>query len=252
MDDFFSIELNNSQSKLTTTTLQKIEYGITNIYRFMIDIIGIPETRHITLKTRFIDDRTSFNQYRNLNASKALATATGFYSFKNNELVIYSGMGEKTTIEISLHEATHAMIAALFGYQTPIWLNEGLATYFESIGYTLTKERTIKASRARLQSLKALTPPRFSKLVNYSAKEWYQQDKTELHYSYSWSLVRYLMSTYQGKMAIRTMLKQLSLDACSKIDSQYYIEKALAKGSGVIEREWYRWIKRGAASTQQF
>ena len=252
VDDYFSIELNNHQSSLTTTTLQKIEYGITNIYRFLIDVVGIQETRHITLKTRFIDDKNEFHLYRNKNASSSLATATEYYSTKNNELVIYSGISEKATIEISLHEATHAIIAALFGYRTPIWLNEGLATYFESIGYTIAKEKTVHAATARINYLKTLQPPKLGKLIKYTPKEWYQKDRAEMHYSTSWALVWYLMSTREGKKAITSMLEQLSRDSCAKIDSMHHIQKALKKDMLTIERDWYQWLKQPMAATQQF
>lgn len=251
-DDFFTLKIDRQYSKLSTTQLRKVESGVTLIYRLLIDIIGVKEVRHINLNLTFIDNKSQFERYKSKVSSTLSASATGFYNNVRNEAVVYSGMGKKITARIALHEATHAIISAMFGTTTPAWLNEGLASYMEEIEVQGTQTRRVGHDPMRVKNMRTLPTPHLNTFLNYSREEWYRESELDRNYAFSWGVVRYLMSSKNGIRVLQEILNRLMDNNCAKIDSIEHINHKYAGGISSFEKGWNRWIKESKIGTQVF
>ncbi len=138
-------------------------------------------------------------------------------------------------LPIILHEGTHAVIAKMFGeIVLPIWLNEGIACYYESMqikgGNKLSGAKTaILDVRARQERTSRSFRPEIIKdylikwpgakvsleyLASLSSEERWNPDsmgeKTGFNYALAESFIDFLMSSQEGRMVLRKIISQVS------------------------------------------
>ncbi|MFH1228091.1 MAG: DUF1570 domain-containing protein [Planctomycetota bacterium] len=116
---------------------------------------------------------------------------------------------KKTTANTLLHEGTHyAIILVQRAYLThkppPIWLNEGLCTYFESGRIEGKKLVNDNISQERFQYIQlAITDKTYIKLSDFInspvSKYSYSQDSASIYYPEGWSLIYFLSKGKDGK-----------------------------------------------------
>ena len=115
------------------------------------------------------------------------------------DLVIYTYMGDRIQQDLR-HELTHAMLHCVLK-SVPIWLDEGLAEYFE-----------VPAGQAGLNAkhLEALRSPnvRFDLARLETLEKVHQMEPAEYHESWAWVHLM-LRSTPQAKKALLDYLQDL-------------------------------------------
>lgn len=129
---------------------------------------------------------------------------------------------KRKTFEVLQHEGFHQFAWHAIGPELPVWLNEGLAQYFEhavlddegrmSLG--LTSQPRIERVKAALSQDNALP---IDTLTRISTKQWanvlrLRPDKANLLYAQSWSLAYFLIHGSDGKHQPKLIdyLKRLS------------------------------------------
>ncbi len=155
------------------------------------------------------------------------AQGSGGMFFLNNRiqgLATYTrGRSRSETFSVLQHEGFHQFAFNYIGPNLPIWLNEGLAQFFQDgilIGGSMTlgvaDADRIERVRVAIQNNTALP---ISDVLNISEKDWAntlntQPDKAALLYAQAWSMTYFLLSvnngSYQGKM--NEYLKLVSRD----------------------------------------
>jgi hypothetical protein len=132
------------------------------------------------------------------------------------------------------HELTHQALYNLLGPQgyaaLPTWLNEGLATFFESSpdpAYARAIDEAREANELiRLTTLCAPFPddPKQARLAYAQSASLVQYIRRE----YGWSRIRDLLGAYADGQACGTGTQQ-----------------ALGVGLDQLEQDWHRWLRQG-------
>ncbi len=152
-----------------------------------------------------LDDRQTFDHflqfyYPNLPKRRAFFLANG------KQRVVYTFLGERTTEDVR-HEATHALMHVAIG-DMPLWLDEGLAEYFEGAGTSLSPKGGINSEHLdRLPiDLAAGWSPDLHHLESLNSVS----SMTPRDYRESWAWVHYLLNdTRPHKAALLAYLGDL-------------------------------------------
>lgn len=251
VENFFALDVDNSQASLPGFTQDHIRAGVSKTYRTFSEVIKVAQIRKIQLKLKFISDEAQFHAYRKQVAPDTNYKATGFYNSRLNQSTIWAVGDKHHLTRISLHEATHAMVAAMFG-DMPIWLNEGLAGFFEKM--VITGEQTYKFA-TNDEHLKLLRSSRLPSLRSHFAQthdEWNHPATSDLNYAIDWSLVFYLMTRSDGRQLLRYMLDQMAVNYCHAFDATTFIDQHYPGGVARLESNWRQWLKITPSGTVTF
>lgn len=205
--DFFDLNVfTPNQNYLLRNQIESRLYAVFRSYSAML---GIKNMQRVQLEIEVVATREQYQTiYRSLGYEPK--NSVGFYdpnSFK--AYVLYQG--EQQTIKTAIHEAVHVINHTLLG-QTPRWLNEGLAEYFEEIRTQMQFAEVAANSQWTDDGYirdEVIAPNRLLEQLNNR-----NYDDVSLFYRSSWSLVHFLMNNqYQSKMKALLLAEQV--DPCS-------------------------------------
>lgn len=248
VDGFFKLSIDNAQAKLPAFTHGHIETGVKKIYKSLTDIIKVAEVRATHLKLKFIRDKKQFHAYRIKVAPDTSYKTTGFYTDRLNEATIWAVGNRDHITRISLHEATHAIVAGMFG-GTPTWLDEGLASFFEKTVITGKNVYSYSVINEHLRRLHSTRLPSLNNHFSQTHRQWHDENKSDLNYAVDWSLVFYMMSSSQGRDLLRYMLDNLAVNNCSGFDTSKFINQHYQGGLKRFEKGWHQWLKSAQVNT---
>ena len=248
VDGFFKLSIDNSQARLPAFTHGYIEKGVQKIYKSLTDVIKVAEVRATHLKLRFISDKKQFHAYRIKAVPDTSYKTTGFYTDRLNEATIWAVGNRDHITRIALHEATHAIVAGMFG-GTPTWLNEGLASFFEKTVIEGTNIYSYSVINEHLRRLHSSRLPSLSNHFTQTHQQWHNDKKSDLNYAVDWSLVFYMMSSPQGRALLRYMLDNLAVNNCNGFDTKQFINQHYQGGLNRFERGWHKWLKSTRPNT---
>ncbi len=166
---------------------------------------------------------------------------------------------EFTPLNVIQHEGTHCLLAHLLGdkyFKFPVWLNEGMATYYEYWDLRVkasdegNSDRDIRARKKRLErsptpiELKKYfekhgdTPPKLSYLSSLNTqKEWSEELSREtihLHYALAESFADLMICSRGRREMLKTMFDRLCKD-----------EPLLtAEELDDLEKEWHKRLRK--------
>lgn len=251
VENFFDLSIDASQANLPAFTQDHIQAGVSKTYRTFRDVIHVAELRKIQLKLKFIGDKNAFHAYRLQVAPETSNKATGFYTSRFNQSTIWAVGDKHHLTRITLHEATHAMVAAMFG-DMPVWMNEGLAGFFEKMVITGEQTYRFATNDEHLVLLRSSRLPSLKAHFSQSRDEWYSNEKIDLNYAIDWSLMFFLMSRNDGLQLLRYMLDNLAINYCQKFDANSFINQHYVGGMNRLESEWRQWLKTTTSGTVTF
>jgi tetratricopeptide (TPR) repeat protein len=161
-------------------------------------------------------------------------------------------------LETLFHEASHQFMTMLAGGgNTPSWLNEGTASFFE--GATAMADRRVlwpDAAAGRLRNLNAMLAgqmksPSFRDVISYNQPGSYPGE----YYAWGWGLA-YFLQQYEDAASLEYVFRPLyaeyreaAIKNPSKPDEifeQVFLGKASPLGHATIEEfeaDWREWIK---------
>lgn len=141
--------------------------------------------------------------------------------FSDDGRGVFFNIGLEDTLSVAAHEGWHQYTQAVFRDPLPIWLEEGIACYFEGFTWDPTAPRRplfmpwanqerydqlVKAARAgRLMPLERLLRVRPQDMIRYSS------ERTLDYYAQIWALVHFLREADDGARA--EALAELVTDA---------------------------------------
>ena len=123
----------------------------------------------------------------------------GIFMARGSDKQIMTFYQPPLTTSVLLHEGTHQFVNIVCS-NVPIWINEGLATYYESSKFEGTSLKTNIVNQNRLQLIRDLIlkkdVPRLEDIINIR-----QANFTIYEYAQCWSLVYFFMNYNQGQYA---------------------------------------------------
>jgi hypothetical protein len=149
------------------------------------------------------------------------------------------------------HEGTHQFVEQFIGPKCPVWLNEGLAVFFEESQFKNGVLDTAQVPAARVGSLKRaleggkLIPLR--RMIEMGGEEWTAALRAEapqghLEYNEAWSMVHFLQGADGGKY--RAPLLQFISGIAHSLPVAEAWDKAFGAGSTpAFEKRWQEYIK---------
>ena len=128
---------------------------------------------------------------------KPMTDSAGNSSF---ELVVYQSGAVWPTLA---HEGFHQFLAYELGPRIPVWLNEGMAQFFETSHYLGSTFDVGSVNFSKLQQVQALIrsgkSPRLNEIIGWNPATFYGH--AEIAYPMSWALVYYLLKSNQHPAA---------------------------------------------------
>jgi hypothetical protein len=177
------------------------------VSRFMNAILGQYEKLFNNLSIKdgarviVFDNVDDFRKYAGGTVSLTHAGLAGYCHLKTDEagnqfyeLVTYES---QNLWRVLAHEGFHQFIGYEQGQQIPMWLNEGMAQYFET-GFIIGTEFHVgQVSRSKLLYAQALIlskqAPPLSQLIQWDRTTFYAN--ANVAYPMSWALVYYLVNS---------------------------------------------------------
>ena len=147
------------------------------------------------------------------------------------------------TTSVLMHEGTHQFVHMVAGSGVPLWIHEGLASYYEASKFEGTALKTniinqgrLKQIRERIQDKSAST---FDDIINL------QISFTGYEYSHSWSLIYFFMN-YKNGIYVNCFNKYfdgLKRKGFQDVEEHNRLfEEAFGTAIDVIERQWEEYI----------
>ncbi|MBI5779951.1 MAG: DUF1570 domain-containing protein [Planctomycetes bacterium] len=155
-------------------------------------------------------------------------------------------------VMVLMHEGTHRFVhlaCGSYSAETPIWISEGLATYFECSKYDGAVLRTNLVNNARLGNIKQLISgkkaQRLEDFINIKQEE-FELDQ----YAQAWSLVYFFINYNDGQYAklfdtYFGSIKKKGLNAMA--DNKTHLkmfEEAFKVKCEVLEKQWVDYIMK--------
>ena len=160
------------------------------------------DPREDPIEIYLLDDRQAFDHFLQFHYPN-LPRRRAFFLANGKQRVVYTFLGDRTEEDVR-HEATHALLHVGVG-DMPLWLDEGLAEYFEGIGTGRSPAGGINPEHLdRLPNdLAAGWSPDLQRLESLrSVREMSPRDYRE-----SWAWVHYLLNDSRANKA--TLLSYL-------------------------------------------
>lgn len=148
------------------------------------------------------------------------------------------------TTSILLHEGTHQFVDLVCKARVPIWINEGLATYYESSKFEGTFLKTNIINYGRLSLIKDMIKkkdvPRLEDLINIR-----QMNFAIYEYAHTWSLIYFFMNYNKGQYADELenyfeAIKSTGFE--NRPQHKQLFEDAFKVKLEVLEKEWEDYI----------
>jgi hypothetical protein len=171
-------------------------------------------------------------------------------------LVVYDGGDPEFVDQTAAHELTHGFIAATFR-STPIWFNEGFATYTESI---MLREGAVMFGSHNLQAANEAADGRLMPVGELFAAPSgrFHGDWERSYYATSWALIHYLWHG-EGKRLRRrfmqlgeVMSEQKGPDRSAHAWEVVYPDVPLAELDDRLSHHMHEALERGRDSVVGF
>ncbi|MBM7072409.1 DUF1570 domain-containing protein [Shewanella sp. 202IG2-18] len=248
--DLYGIELNPFEMTINTKrTLPKFferdtSVGVKKIYQILNGYMNEDLIKPVQLNLTFAHSKREYDALQKVKAPTA-TSSQGFYSGKHNLAAVWY-KNDLQARRTAIHEAVHVINSGLFG-NTPRWLNEGLAEYFETI-----KVSGLAAKITPLNWQQNAAVQRMSlRTVIYGENNNWKGSSRHNMYVASHSFVYFLMSTPKGKKLIKQVFKSLAENRCQRHNLQSLFA-SYPTGFYGLENDWKNWMHKGKYRTQTF
>ena len=234
------------KTDITPLVCKKTGKAMEHLYAAYTKVFALPDDpKRPKAHVIIFDKREDFLAYaKRLNARPRKDTL-GFYRSVANgpgQIVTYKRpAGEFRTLSTLYHEATHQFILMALGHDNapPLWLNEGLAVYFENSAWRGGKLRTGIVPRARLLHLQqALKSGKYVPLRDLITRGRDKYDS--LCYGEGWSLVYFFVTARRGAYAKR--LSEYFKALKERTPHAEAFRTCLSKDVDKLEKVWKKYV----------
>ncbi|NIP31151.1 MAG: DUF1570 domain-containing protein [Candidatus Dadabacteria bacterium] len=235
------LEIINDGYQFTQGELNYLNHGVNFLYNYYKQIFEYEG--EVLIRMRVIGDEKDFYNYQIKNIKRVFSKA-GIFINKLDEGVINGSMSRKKVIRTLLHETSHAILSKKTR-NVPLWINEGLAEYFEMIK-PYKNEIVVDYQYSRYFDLRKwqsggqLIP--LGKYLRLNSYGWRELEVVhdQITRTMAWSIIHFLMSSESGQKSLVKIIRKLK--AHPDIQSVKIINKNVPGGISRLEREWAKYI----------
>jgi len=148
------------------------------------------------------------------------------------------------------HEGTHQFVAQFIGPKCPLWLNEGLAEFFQQAQFKNGQLETgqVPAPEANLlkRNLEAGKLIPLDKILSITVQDWNSNVRAEalnaqLQYAEAWSIVHFLQGADGGRYR-GPFIQYIYYISRSRSPAEAW-EKAFGAGTRALQERWHAYLK---------
>ena len=235
---YFNLSLRGDSQKIPAFSKDRIRAETTQIFTLISEYLPVASIRQIDLNIRLIASQNDFQKHRESYAPE-LQTNSGFYTTVENEAVVWQGLEPDILNAVIRHESTHVIMAGLYGFP-PVWLNEGMAEYFEQLLISANSKKIAVNSywQALLQKKSSVD---YEAYFSLAPDEWRNSDQKTM-YAMAWGAVNFLMSNSQNKTFFSKLLRHLSANKCEYFSTLNFISKHYSGGISGFNNNFKYWL----------
>ena len=206
------------------------------LYRILTSLIPQQAWRQINLNITLFQREQDYEDFKRTRGANANWGA--FYSSYHNQMFMVRYPRTQQVLHTARHEMTHAMLAGMLG-TVPVWLNEGLAQYFEGVDWQMSSA-SIRLNVRELHWLQQhqTTPAMVFDLTPVT----FNDSNQERNYRQSSVLVYFLMSHDEGRGWLRRILSHYVQNPCDPFDSRGFLSRYPGGRAG-FERHYRQWLE---------
>jgi hypothetical protein len=235
-------------NKIELSDLQQkgIVFGIECIQKTYEDLFGFTFPEGFKIKVVLFQQKQDFLDYQRKTINKVISES-GYFSTANAEAVTWLQGDFKRMVGVLFHEASHMLLMQQVPW-VPLWINEGLAEYFESLNL-FDGTRCICLQESRMSWcehwLKTGFPVGFQRFFAMNRDQWNAFDKANNNagYTMGYSIVYFLMTGPRTQSILKEILWDFKRNGY-KADSVATINQYYPGGIRKLEMHWKRWIPR--------
>lgn len=241
--EYFTLDIDAASGSLPASFKDKISKKAVWIYELYHTLMDEAFLSRANVHLVIHNQKATYEKVRDQYIGEGADDVLGFYVVSGNRAeVLHTGRDEQT-LEVMVHEVVHVINNQLFG-PLPRWLNEGLATYIESLD---RDQKRPALSMERLRFIKTqvgvplLEKTSVSKLLATEKEPWTHKDR-KVHYVFSQLLVTYLMQP-ENRAFSRAFLGAVAARKCQDMDISAYVEAHYRGGIKGLDADFSRWLQ---------
>ncbi|MHC4788010.1 MAG: DUF1570 domain-containing protein [Planctomycetota bacterium] len=187
--------------------------------------------------------------YRDLVPARVAGSAGVFVADDELLAAHHEGRTQEEVLRTLYHEGFHQFMYVVVSKESPIWVNEGTAEYFQEATWNGSDFTTGQVPARRLRLLqKALRSGDYiplPDLFNLTPGQWLQNvsrnsKSAAMHYSEAWSVVHFLVHANGGHYA--NWLDRYLREIADGEDGEEAFERAFGNDVAAFERAWGQYV----------
>jgi len=234
-----------------------IVFGVSVIIDSYKDTFKFPYKDGFKVKVTIFGNKDKFLEYQKKQTG-SIISESGYFAPQYNETVVVINKNAKKPLKetkrmigVVFHETSHLVLSPHVPW-CPLWLNEGLAEYFEGMN-VFGEKRRIYIQKWRIKWCKHWAkkgfPITLKEYVGLDYKQWmaFRGKDQNAAYTIGYSLIYFLMS----RKSTETVLKELLWDfkrQGREANSLQVIDNCYPGGFKKLERMWLKWIPKARKS----
>lgn len=247
----FEIRFDLINYRVPPPVRDRLSTSVSKIFTIYNQALDIQYPQESEFLIRIYGSEQAYRAYQR-RVAPVLENAAGFYDSSTNRITTW-GMDERALQRLVTHECSHA-ISASGGRRIPVWLNEGLAVYFESM-HVSGLSATVPLSDYWLGVLRQRgynrQLPDLRRTLDSEHNQWYAANGHDnLSYATSWSLVWFLMDSEAGRDILRQLLhppKRGSVPASSDVIARHW-----PGGLDGFSQDWQHWLRNARDAAHRY
>ncbi len=195
------------------------------MYRgYRLHLESSPEKDRKKFRVYLFSGESNFQHYAEDVFGGGHVSAAGLYSPVLKQLLIWNLPDREEMFNTFQHEGFHQYLDRMMP-DPPVWLNEGMASYFEHVEYVKGKWKEGQKDSYHVATLrkKGLMP--LAQYVRLSHREFRTEEFELRNYAQGWLLTHYLRNSNRKNLEL---FRQIFEELCEAEDGQACVDRILA------------------------
>ncbi|TNE78438.1 MAG: hypothetical protein EP334_05020 [Gammaproteobacteria bacterium] len=241
--EYFSLNLEVEAGALPASFRAAITRRAVWIYEYYRTLL---DERHLSRAEVHLvvhSNRADYEIVRNQYVGERSEDVPGFYIVTGNRAEILHEGHDEQTLKVMTHEVVHVINNQLFGL-LPRWLNEGLATYMESLERDEQRPSTAK-ERLRIIRKQVGVPllgrVNVRQLLDTEKRSWSPEQRA-IYYPFSQLLTTYLLQP-ENRVFSRLFFNYLASHKCEEPNVAERLQADYPGGINGLSADFERWLR---------
>lgn len=228
---------------------RRMQQGIRHIFDIYTRHFGLDIHDTVEVNLHLFASHGSYNRWVEERIGRTIRS-TGIFLTQSNEVAVWQWGTEDQVISTLLHEASHVMLYQL-APGTPVWLQEGLAQYLQTVTPQNDRLRIDPIPEALMRIRGWLDDGSLISVRRYLSipeQEWVNMahNRDAVPYTVAWGLVYFLMSRPVGEQTLRRLLHDLEKTGLRP--TLDIINDRYPGGITNLEYDFFRWAQEDVTS----